>query len=29
VLDRSTIIEPSTLAAQTNLGNIDRVLLAM
>lgn len=29
ILDRSTIIEPSTLAAVTNLGNIDRVLLAM
>jgi hypothetical protein len=29
ILDRSTIPEPSELAAQTNLGNIDRVLLAM
>lgn len=29
ILDRSNIVEPSNLAAQTNLGNIDRVLLAM
>jgi len=29
ILDRSNIVEPSELAAQTNLGNIDRVLLAM
>ena len=29
ILDRSTIIEPSELAAVTNLGNIDRVLLSI
>ena len=29
VLDRSYIIEPGELAAVTNLGNIDRVLLSM
>jgi hypothetical protein len=29
ILDRSNIVEPSDLAAQTSLGNIDRVLLAM
>jgi len=29
ILDRSNIVEPSTLSATTDLGNIDRVLLAM
>jgi len=29
ILDRSYMIEPSELAAVTNLGNIDRVLLSM